>query len=280
VRRGVASIAASVLGLAAIVAAAAASQRGNETPRFDRTTPATILAAASLAKPFEEAGRILRGRGVPVRFSFAGSQQLAMQAAVPQSDAFASADQRWMEHVVERGRVEGAPVVFAHNRLCVIVPHRNPARIWRLEHLARPRVRLVLAADMVPAGRYARAMLAKLARAPGFPNDYARLVLANTASAEDNVQAVVAKVRLGEADAGIVYRSDVNGAVARHVRVLEIPSEHNVVATYPIAVLRDAPHAGIARQFVAFLRSREGRRLLERHGFTTPIPGGARTEPR
>ena len=228
-----------------------------------------VYAAASLTEAFQELGQSLEQAhpGLTVRFNFAGSQQLALQIeqGAP-ADVFASADQRWMDHVVEKSQVTGEPAVFARNRLVVVVPRTNPARIGRLEDLARRGTKIVLAAEAVPAGKYSRDALGKLAGAEGYPKDYDRRVLTNVVSQEENVKSVVAKVQLGEADAGIVYRSDVTPSVARYVRVFEIPDPYNSVASYPIAVLKSAGNAEAAHQFVALVTSPQGRAVLRRHG--------------
>jgi molybdate transport system substrate-binding protein len=235
----------------------------------------TVYAAASLTGAFRELGRALEAShpGLTVRFNFAGSQQLALQIeqGAP-ADVFASADQRWMSHAAEKGLVQGKGVIFARNRMVAIVPLTNPARIAALPDLARPGLKLVLAAEGVPAGTYSREALANLSAAPGFPPEYARRVLANVVSQEENVKAVVAKVQLGEADAGLVYRSDVTPAVARHVRVYRIDDPYNVVASYPIAVLRGARNAEAARWFVDLVSSPSGQRTLRRNGL---LPAGA-----
>jgi molybdate transport system substrate-binding protein len=238
-----------------------------------------VSAAASLTQAFQELGRELERvhPGLTVRFNFAGSQQLALQIeqGAP-ADVFASADQRWMGYLLEKGRVAGQPAVFARNRLVVIVPRTNPARIGRLEDLARRGTKLVLAAAAVPAGKYSRAALANLVGAEGYPQDYDRRVLANVVSQEENVKSVVAKVQLGEADAGIVYRSDVTARVARYVRVFEIPDPYNPIATYPIAVLASAGNADAAHQFVALVTSPQGQAVLQRHGL---LPAAGVAEP-
>jgi molybdate transport system substrate-binding protein len=229
----------------------------------------TVFAAASLGDAFGELGTLVeRSRpGLSVRFNFAGSQQLAAQLELgAPADVFASADERWMRFAMDGGLIAGVPKVFARNRLVVVVPASNPGRIERLQDLARPGVKLVLAAEVVPAGRYAREVLVRLGDAPGFPAGFARAALANVVSDEENVKAVVARVQLGEADAGLAYRSDVTPAVARRVRVLEIPAEQNVVAEYPIAVLASAGDPADARAFVAAALGPEGQRVLERHG--------------
>jgi molybdate transport system substrate-binding protein len=242
------------------------------------TSTLTVYAAASLTDAFRELGRTLERThpGLVVRFNFAGSQQLALQIeqGAP-ADVFASADRRWMSDVEAKGLLAGEAAVFARNRLVAIVPRANPGRIDRLEDLARPGTKLVLAAEPVPAGRYSRETLAKLGRGQGFPDGYERRVLANVVSQEENVKSVVAKVQLGEADAGIAYRSDVTRSVAPHVRVLEIPEPYNSVATYPIAVLKTAHDAKAARDFVALVTSPDGQAVLQRHGLL-PSAGAGR----
>jgi molybdate transport system substrate-binding protein len=228
-----------------------------------------VFAAASLSDSFRDLGRALEQRhpGLTVQFNFAGSQQLALQMeqGAP-ADVFASADQRWMDYARDKGLVESEATIFARNRLVVIVPRTNPARIGALPDLVRRGTKLVMAAEAVPAGKYSREALQKLAGAPGYPPEYDRRVLANVVSQEENVKSVVAKVQLGEADAGMVYRSDVTPAVARYVTVLDIPEAFNVTAEYPIAVAKSAQDPEAARWFVDLVRSDEGQRVLKQHG--------------
>jgi len=161
--------------------------------------------------------------------------------------------------------------VFARNRLVVIVPRSNPGRIDRLEHLARRGVKLVLGARAVPVGAYSRQVIENLAREPGFGEDFSRRVLANVVSEEENVKSVVAKVQLGEADAGMVYLSDLTPAVARRIRALPIPESSNVLATYPIAIMKGAKNAHAARAFMDLVLSREGQQILADHGLMPAV---------
>jgi molybdate transport system substrate-binding protein len=254
-----------VLGLPALVTRSAAQ---------DPQT-VTVFAAASLTEAFRNLGKELERRhpGLKVQFNFAGSQQLATQLeqGAP-ADLFASADQRWMDYAKENGLAKGESPVFARNRLVVIVPSANPAHIQRLQDLSRKETKVVMAAEAVPVGKYSRQALANLATAPGFPSDYDRRVLANVVSQEETVKNVVAKVQLGEADAGVVYRSDVTPPVSRQVRVFEIPEQFNVIASYPIAVLKSAKNASAGRQFIELLLSDDGQQVLRRHGL---LPGAA-----
>jgi molybdate transport system substrate-binding protein len=257
-----------LLALVALGAAPAPAQSRGTAPSV-----VTIFAAASLTDAFEDLGALFQHRhpGTTVRFNFAGSQQLAAQLEHGASaDVFASADQRWMAQVQRLGLAEGEPVIFAHNRLVVVLPAENPARIERLEDLARPGLKLVLAADAVPAGRYSREVLRNLSGRSGFEPDYGRRVLANVVSEEENVKGVVSKVQLDEADAGVVYRSDVTPGLAAKLRVLDIPPAANIVASYPIVVLSTSGAPGAARAFVELVRGAEGRAALARHGLTPP----------
>jgi molybdate transport system substrate-binding protein len=242
----------------------------------------TVFAAASLAESFRDLGRTLERRhpGLAVHFSFAGSQQLALQLeqGAP-ADVFASADQRWMDYARDKGLVTGATPVFARNRLVMIVPRTNPARIRQLADLARRGTKVVIAAEAVPVGRYTRDVLQKLAAADGFPPEYDKRVLANVVSQEENVKSVVAKVQLGEADAGVVYQSDVTPAVARYVRELVIPDASNVIASYPIALLARAKNAELAQEFIELVRSRTGQRVLQQHGLLPVAPSEPATRP-
>ena len=206
----------------------------------------TVFAAASLTEAFRELACGETGSG----FNFAGSQQLALQLEQgAKADVFASADQRWMDYVQERKLIEGEARVFAHNRLVVIVPKSNPGRIRRLEDLAKRGVKLVVGAEAVPVGKYTREAIENLAGEPGFPSGYSSKVLGNVVSQEENVKSVVAKVQLGEADVGFVYRSDVTREVSRYLTVLEIPKDANVLASYPIVVVA-ASDTAAARAFV------------------------------
>ena len=234
------------------------------------TSTLDVFAAASLTESFSALGKRFESRhpGLSVRFNFAGSQQLVTQLEQGATgDVLATADERWMNEAGTHELLARTPATFAVNRLVVIVPRANPARIDRLEHLARPGVKLVLGTDSTPIGRYSRDVLRNLSRGQSFGADFTRRTLGNVVSEEENVKSVVAKVQLGEADAGIVYRSDVSPTVARYVRVIEIPGESNVLARYPIAVLRGARASESARDFVALALSPEGQAILLRYGF-------------
>ncbi|MBI4503752.1 MAG: molybdate ABC transporter substrate-binding protein [Gemmatimonadetes bacterium] len=230
----------------------------------------TVFAAASLSRAFSQLGDTVQTRlpGLKLDFNFGGSQVLAFQIKQgAAADLFAAADEPSMRVVEDAGLVNGTPQIFAHNHLTVIVPVNNPGHITRLEDLSRKGVKLVLAGETVPAGRYARQVIANLARNPGFPVGYEAKTLGNVVSNEETVRGVVTKVQLGEADAGIVYVSDMTPEVGAQVRQIEIPAAGNVLAQYPVAILRHARNASAAHEFVGLLLSPAGQRILESNGF-------------
>ncbi len=227
----------------------------------------TVFAAASLTDAFKDMARAFETvhPGVTVTLSFAGSQTLRTQIeqGAP-ADVFASANTKEMSALVSDGDVDrSAPQVFLSNKLVVILPADNPAGLQSLGDLARPGIKLVLAAEDVPAGNYARQALDLMdAR---FGKHYKEQVLANVVSNEEDVKHVVAKVQLGEADAGIVYTSD--AVAAQQLKSIEIPADLNVIAAYPIAALAGSSKADLASDFVSYVLSADGQALLEKWGF-------------
>jgi molybdate transport system substrate-binding protein len=195
---------------------------------------------------------------VEVVFNFAGSQQLAAQIieGAP-ADVFASANHEQMSRVVASARVAVEPRTFARNALAIAVEPGNPQGVRGLSDLACDGLIVVLAAEEVPAGRYAREALRKAG------------VVVKPASLEADVRQVISRVALGEADAGIVYRSDLLAA-GTDVAGVEIPAEYNVEAVYPIAVLSEGPAGELGRAFVDLVLSEEGRRILGEAGFSLP----------
>ncbi len=232
-------------------------------------TTLVVYAASSLTEAFTAIGEEFETRNTDVQvvFNFAGSQTLSTQIEHgAAADIFASADVSHMERLQKENLVAEAPVVFAQNRLIVVLPAANPAGLQDLHDLARPDVRIVLAQENVPVGRYTRQMLDNLGTDAAYGNAYAKAVLANVRSEELNVRQVLAKVALGEADAGVVYVSDVASAPAA-VETLEIPAHANVIAEYPIALLATGKEQELARRFLAFVLSPSAQEILEQAGF-------------
>lgn len=254
------SVPARVLGLVLLLGAAAC---GSDAPK-PQAAPAvsgsiTVLAAASLTEVLPEVGAAFAAGhpGVDVAFSFGASSTLARQAneGAP-ADLFASADEASMATAVDGGSALDADV-FARNRLTLLVGRGNPDEITGLADLARPGVTFVACAPDVPCGRLAAEVLRRAGLAVE-PESY-----------EENVKAVVAKVTLGEADAGIVYATDTRAAGER-AEAVDIPDPVNVVAAYPVAVLRQSERPAVARAFHDYLLSGAGRAILARHGFLAP----------
>jgi molybdate transport system substrate-binding protein len=229
----------------------------------------TVFAAASLTDAFDEIGEAFEeANGVEIVFNFGSSSTLAAQLAEgAPADVFASANTRQMDVVREAGRIDGQPQPFAKNRLVIAVPADNPGNILSLRDLARPGILLVVAASNVPVRDYTDTMLERLAAAPDFGEQYRQAVLDNIVSEEDNVRQVVAKVALGEADAGIVYQSDITPDIAEEVSAVAIPDGYNSIAAYPIAIIDDAPNPQLAQAFVDYILSDEGQDTLVQWGF-------------
>lgn len=234
-----------------------------------------VFAAASLTEAFN-ALRVEFERlnpGIQVIFNFAGSQALAQQLiqGAP-ADVFASANMAQVQNVADEGRVDvGAARIFATNRLIVILPADNPGEIYRLQDLAKPGLRLVLAASEVPVGKYSQEFIQKAAQHPDFQPDFAAAITANVVSYEDNVKAVLAKVRLGEADAGVVYASDASGDTVDGLAILEIPAGLNVVALYPMVPILDSRYPQQAQAWMDFVLSNQGQSILGEFEFS-PAP--------
>lgn len=231
-----------------------------------------VFAAASLREAFTAVGAELERQhpGVHVRFNFAGSQELRTQLEHGAlADIFASADQRQMEAVARAGRV-GEPVLFARNRLVLVVARESAEKLRSLADLPRAE-RIVLGAPEVPVGRYSEQLLDRASERLGA--DFRARVEAKVVSRELNVRQVLAKVRLGEAQAGLVYQTDAQAAQGSpdgELTVLPLPEGLDTPADYPIAQVTGAPHPGLARAWLELLLSPTGGRALSAAGFLLP----------
>lgn len=215
--------------------------------------PLTVYAASSLTDVFEQLAP-------EARFNFAGSDELATQLREgAHADVYAAASPRYPGELFDEGVVE-RPVVFATNRLVIVVPSRNPAAIRKLDDLTAADVRLVIGGEGVPIGDYTRELLQRAGRLD---------VLDRVVSEEEDVKGVLAKVALGEADAGFVYATDALAAGEEVVR-LELPSKLRGRIEYPVAVVRETKRGKEARSFVELLQSSRGRAALQAAGFGLP----------
>jgi molybdate transport system substrate-binding protein len=227
-----------------------------------------VFAASSLTDAFTEMAQVFEQENpdTAVILNFASSAELAVQLAEgAPGDVFAPANGQQMEAVIAAGRMAAADSVpFATNQLTILVPAGNPAQVTALADLSRPGIQLVLAAPGVPARQYTDEMVARIGTV------FAESLYANLVSEEKNVRLVAAKIALGEADAGIVYTSDVTPDIAGRVQQITIPGDQNVAAIYPIAPLADAMQPKLAQQFVQFVRSPAGQEILMKWGLGMP----------
>jgi molybdenum ABC transporter molybdate-binding protein len=233
-----------------------------------------VFAAASLTAAFGEIGTQFEAAnpGVKVVNNFAGSQQLAAQInqGAP-ADVFASASTAQMTAVITTGEViSGSQQLFTRNRLVVIYPTENPGKITKLQDLANSGLKLVLADKTVPVGAYALTFLDNAVKDASFGADYKTNVLKNVVSYENDVKSVLAKVQLGEGDAGIVYTTDAATADPAKVSQLAIPDALNVIAKYPIAPVKSSVNPESAKAYIAFVLSPSGQTVLAKYGFIPP----------
>ena len=218
----------------------------------------TVFAAASLTDAFTEIGDAFMAANADaeVAFNFAASSELVTQideGGAP-ADVFASADQNNMSKLIDAGNDGSDPVVFATNVLEIIVEPGNPQRIAGVADLADDDLILVTCAREVPCGNYAQQVF-----------DAAGLTVTPD-SLEENVRAVVTKVTTGEADAGIVYKTDVTAA-GDQAEGVEIPADINVLAEYPITVTEAASNPEAAQAFIDFVLGEQGQEILDSYGF-------------
>jgi molybdate transport system substrate-binding protein len=230
----------------------------------------TVFAASSLTDSFNAIKTELEAAnpGLTITYNFAGSQALVTQLTQgATADVFASASNAQMKAASDGGVIDGTPVVFTQNRLALIVPKDNPGGVTGLVDLANGGLKLILAQAEVPVGMYARQSICKAATDTAtYGDDFATAVTANIVSEEDNVKSVASKVALGEADAGIVYTTDITADIADSVQVINIPAAVNVVANYPIAPVKGG-NADLAAAFIAYLLGPDGQAILHQYGF-------------
>lgn len=220
----------------------------------------TVFAAASLTAAFTEVGDAFMAENpdASITFNFAASSELVTQIGEgAPADVFASADQGNMTKLTDAGNNATEPKIFATNLLEIIVEPGNPEGITDVADLANENLILVICAPEVPCGKYA----AQIFKSAG--------VTVTPRSLEENVKAVVSKVTLGEADAGLVYTTDVTAAGDKAAGV-EIPTDINVVAEYPIAMTKEASNVKGAQAFIDFVTSERGQTILESYGFLAP----------
>ena len=240
--------------------AEAGSPAGTGSAGAEQVGQLTVLAAASLTEAFDRISTDFEAANprVEVTVSYGGSSSLAQQitSGAP-ADVFAAASPATMQKVVDAGDAAGAPAVLVRNQLVIAVPKGNPQGVRALADLAKPGLKVALCAEQVPCGAAATRALA------------AAGVRLTPVTLEQDVKAALSKVKLGEVDAALVYRTDARAA-ASEVDGLDFPESAGAVNDYPIVALKDAPNPSAAAAFVAFVRSERGLRVLTDAGFQKP----------
>jgi len=268
---------------------AACSSGASPSPRSPSATPAatpssapasatpaaaidlTIYGAASLKGALDKARATYEAANPGVTLTISTDASSALETKIEQgapADVFLAADTANPTKLVDRGLTEGQAVNFAGNRLTVIVPTSNPASIQTPADLAKAGVKVIAAGDAVPITKYATQLVDNLAREPGYPADFVTAYAANIVSREDNAKAVVAKIELGEGDAGIVYVTDAKAST--NVATVDVPDSANVLATYAGVVVKASPNAAAAQAFLTWFAGPAGQAILASFGFLLP----------
>ncbi len=246
------------VALAALAVLIAAAQPVAAAPK--PSGEITVFAASSLTESFDAIAKQFEKKypDVTVKFNYDASSNLATQInqGAP-ADVFASADQDNLQKTIDAGTVTPPPVVFAKNRLEIAVEKGNPKKIKGLADLQKSGLVVVLCADQVPCGKYAAQSLAMAG------------VTINPSSKEENAKATLSKVSIGEGDASIVYTTDVKASKGTASGV-KIADKQNVIASYPMGVVKESQNATAAKAWVHFVRSKDGQKTLRTFGFLPP----------
>jgi molybdate transport system substrate-binding protein len=277
--------------LAIVLAACSTGTAASPSPAPVATAPSAAATTAAGAMPALAAGGELQVYAAASLKSVLAKVKTAWEAANPgttltistdsstalatkieqgaPADVFLSADTRNPQSLVDKGLASGDVTRFAGNLLTVIVPTDNPAGIRTPADLANSRVKIIACTDGVPIQQYTATLLANLGKEGGYPADFAARYTANVVSKEDNVGAIVAKVGLGEGDAGIVYVTDAR--TSDKVATVDIPAEANVPATYGGVVVRASRSQDAADAFLGWLAGADGQAILASFGFLPPV---------
>ncbi|MFA7199575.1 MAG: molybdate ABC transporter substrate-binding protein [Methanoculleus sp.] len=241
------------------------------TQEAPEQTTLTVFTAASLTGAFTDIGKAYEAENAEVRVDlvFDGSQALRTQVEQGANpDIFVSASTKHMQALQGGGFMDNDTVTpFLGNSMALIVPADNPAGITGLTDLAKPGTKIVIGTKDVPFGDYTRKVLDKMAADPAYGEAYRDAVMGNVISEETAVSSVVPKLTLGEADAAFVYKSDVSKDDLDKVTRIDIPTEYNVMATYPLGILAESSHKTEAESFIAFVRGPDGNAILTEYGF-------------
>ncbi|MFL5756468.1 MAG: molybdate ABC transporter substrate-binding protein [Chloroflexota bacterium] len=251
-------------------AAAASSAASTSSTPPARSGPAslTIFGAASLKGALDKAKPAYETANPGTTLTISTDSSSALETQIEQgapADVFLSADTTNPKKLIDAGFASGPAIPFAANKLTVIVPIANPAGLTTPADLAKPGVKVIAAGDTVPITKYATRLVGNLAKESGYPADFAARYTANIASKEDNVKAVVAKIELGEGDAGVVYATDAKASTK--VKTIDVPDSANVPATYDGVVVKASHDHGAAQAFLSWLAGPSGQAILASFGF-------------
>ena len=227
-----------------------------------------VFAAASLSESFQEAGKIFEEKNnIKVTFNFAGSQDLAASLKEgAEADVFASANMQYMMEL-EKEKFVSKSQIFAGNILIICRNKKSEKKITELSHLAEKDLKIIAADKSVPAGQYFHTALQNAVKSNAIPAEVQTNILNNIISNELNVKNVVNKVALGEADVGIVYKTDVNEKNREQLEAVTVKEFENTKVQYPIATIMTSKQQKQGEAFIAFLMSGEGKQILKKHGF-------------
>jgi len=231
----------------------------------------TIYGAASLKGVLDKVKTAYEAANPGTTLTISTDSSATLETQIEQgapADVFLSADTSNPKKLVDKGLADGAAVPFAGNKLTIVVPTANPAGIKSPADLARAGVKIIAAGDAVPITKYATQLVGNLAKEAGYPPNFAAMYAANIVSKEDNVKAVVAKIELGEGDAGIVYVTDAKASTK--VATVDVPDSANVPATYDGVVVKASKSAAAAQAFLAWFAGPDGQAILGTFGFLPP----------
>jgi molybdate transport system substrate-binding protein len=274
----------SILGVVLLVAACTDSGTGGTPPRSMQPAAATarptaapveltVLGAASLSGALATAKTAYEAANPGVTLVISTDSSSALETKIEQgapADVFLSADTTNPAKLVTAGLANGAPVVFAGNKLTIIVPSDNSAGITSPRDLAKTGLKIIAAGGTVPISKYAGMLVANLAKEAGYPTDFVAAYNANVVSMEENVKAVVAKIELGQGDAAICYVTDAKASTK--VKTIDVPPTANVPASYAGVVVKASANAAAAQAFLAWLAGTDGQAVLATFGFLPPRP--------
>jgi len=255
----------------AIAIAATGCASGSSPSATVEAAPLTIYGAASLKAALDQVKTAWETAHPGSTLTISTDSSAALETQIEQgapADVFLSADTANPKKLTDKVLADGPAVSFAGNVLTVIVPTANPAGIATPADLAKSGVKVIAAGDDVPITKYANEVVANLAKLSGYPAGFAAAYAANVASKEDNVKVVVAKIELGEGDAGVVYATDAKAST--EVMTIAIPDAANVPATYAGVVVAASTHRAAAHAFLDWVVGADGQKILAGFGFGPP----------